>query len=221
MKTLLMLDNRKEELILFLGGWGMDSNPFRHLQSDLYDVCVVYDYHSPNLHLELPKQYKKIHLIAWSMGVWVASRLKQQNQLTFHSAIAINGTELPIDDEYGIPVAIYNGTLDHFSDDNRKRFNRRMCNDSATFRFFSAHNVERDSISLREELQSLKDMVECETPLQKEAINWDKAIIASDDYIFPTANLLRFWNGKTTVREIIGGHYLFNQWEKWDSILKL
>ncbi len=221
MKTLLMLDNQKEELILFLCGWGMDSNPFRHLQSDLYDVCVVYDYHSPDFRFELPKQYKKIHLIAWSMGVWVASRLKQQNQLSFDTAIAINGTEQPIDDACGIPVAIYNGTLEHFSDDNRKRFNRRMCNDSATFRFFSANNVERDSASLREELQSLKEMVECNPPLPKETINWTKAIIASDDFIFPTTNLLRFWNEQTAVCEITGGHYLFNQWEKWDSILKL
>ena len=97
------------DCILFIAGWGMGPEPFQDIAAGPVDLIMVYDYQSLE-HFDLcsllPKNSKcRIHLLAWSMGVWVAGRLLQD--FSFSSATAIGGTCSPIDDKYGIPWSLY------------------------------------------------------------------------------------------------------------------
>ena len=59
-------------------------------------------------------------------------------RLSLGKSIAINGTPFPIDEERGIPPAIYRGTLEGLADASLHKFLRRMCADSKAFREFLA-----------------------------------------------------------------------------------
>ena len=80
--------------------------------------------------------YKSIDVIAWSMGVWAASQAIGSMGLEVNSAIAINGTTHPIDDSKGIPQAIFQGTLDGLNDATLKKFQRRMCGSTESYKLF-------------------------------------------------------------------------------------
>ena len=77
-----------------------------------FDVLIVCDYSTIDENIEKFTSYKEINLIAWSMGVFVAYLLKDKLP-KFNKKIAINGTPLPVNDEFGIPVKPFLLTLRH------------------------------------------------------------------------------------------------------------
>ena len=50
------------------------------------------------------------------------------------------------------------------------------------------------------------------------SIQWTRAIISSDDHIFPAANQCNYWNGRCPVTEIIAPHYPFYLWKQWNEL---
>ena len=60
-------------LLLFFAGWGMDETPFLQIRPTDTDWMVCYDYRSLEFDTDLLQEYSEIRLIAWSMGIWVAS----------------------------------------------------------------------------------------------------------------------------------------------------
>ena len=116
------------ELLLFFNGWGMDEKPFKHLETskDL-DVLMVYDYTNLDNAHDLCNDfadYKSVHLVAWSLGVFVAAKVLAG--IKFASTKAINGTLMPIDENEGIAPIIFQGTIDSWGEVARIKFNRRM-----------------------------------------------------------------------------------------------
>lgn len=77
--------------ILFFAGWGMDSNPFRHLEHKGYDLFIMYDYSTlvfdtcpenekctPQckeicIMQQLFSRYQEVSIVGWGLGVWCAS----------------------------------------------------------------------------------------------------------------------------------------------------
>lgn len=55
-------------------------------------------------------------VFAWSFGVYAAAYWLRKENLSPTMAVAINGTLSPIDDELGIPVGVFNGTLENLSE---------------------------------------------------------------------------------------------------------
>ena len=112
-KWLNKKDNKN--LIVFFNGWGMDEKVVKHLNYDDFDVLTFYDYRSFELdNFDFSKYENKI-LIAWSMGVYVCNYFYEQFK-NFDSFVAVNGTQKPIDENYGIPPMIYNLTVDNFNE---------------------------------------------------------------------------------------------------------
>lgn len=205
------------ELILFFNGWGMDERPLSHLSPDGYDVLMCYDYTClPKEPISEVSGYRKVHVVAWSMGVWVAAQY--MNSFQFHptSAIAINGTPLPIDDTFGIPKAVFDGTLNGWGEATRPKFNLRMCGDKQTYEAFLKVQPNRSVESQKEELSALREMVQSHAPTE---VPWTKAIIGRNDRIFPFANLEKYWQNRTAGEVNDYGHLPFFNFSSWKQLL--
>lgn len=99
----LIQNENSQELILVFGGFASHPSHFAHLKSDK-NVVLVYDYENLDFKFDL-KSFSKITLIAFSMGVCVASRVLKD--IEFSQKIAINGTPFGIDKLKGIHPAIF------------------------------------------------------------------------------------------------------------------
>ncbi len=110
MQTAWLKRGNPQRCILFFAGWGMDPTPFAGIPAAGTDVWMVYDYRelSP-VDLARFAAYEQLHLIAWSMGVWVAGHLFADPRASLTSLTAIGGTLRPIDQQQGIPPTSYNG----------------------------------------------------------------------------------------------------------------
>ena len=80
--------------------------------------------------------YKEVTVVAWSLGVFVATLALAGLRLPIVRAVAINGTLFPMHDTLGIPPKIFLGTLENLSEEGRKRFNRRMCGSREVLRMY-------------------------------------------------------------------------------------
>lgn len=230
-------------LILFFSGWGSDFNSVSHIGRDGYDLAVIYDYTSlaEEKYLKglssMIDAYGQVELVAWSMGVWAASAVLETlsagggncaSERKFRRMVAINGTPVPIDDSYGIPLTIYDGTLENMEKEscgclsvsasrNLRKFNMRMCGGKDGLETYSRHLPDRPFDNIVGELRSIKENYRECRPLP-----WNKVVISSSDMIFPTENLKRYWNGRVTepaVEYIDAPHYPFLYYKTWKQIL--
>ena len=207
------------KLYLILNGWSAAPELFEALPLPAgVDVWVGYDYRS----LTFPERlepFEEVHLVAWSLGVWVATALWGKAS-PFASTTAINGTPFPIHAEWGIPPAIFEGTLAHLDADGLRRFDRRMCGDRVTLQHYQQLTPIPEA-DKAEELQALYQTIGATAidPLQA-ATFWQRAIISSADRIFPTANQQAYWTGKAEVLLIEGSHLPFYQSELTNSLWK-
>lgn len=221
-----------KKLIMFFAGWGMDERPFLNLAEAEYDIIIISNYNNLNMQTtitdSLLNEYNEINIVAWSMGVWVAGYVLNSylsdstdtgsiklNSKPSH-CIAINGTPIPISNEYGIPEAIFNGTIETLPQSIDK-FNLRMCGSRAVYSKFKAVEPNRTAEDKKSELIALKENFTICNPLK-----WTKAVISADDRIFPPKNQLNYWSEylknrypqaeKTAtfaIEEIDAPHYVF------------
>ena len=206
MKSAWLRKEGAEELLIFFNGWGMDERIGAHLlvqtpsEALPQDVLACHDYRS----LELEKvvqdelcRYKQITIVAWSFGVWVA----QHTELPLITkAIAVNGTLYPVDTDKGIRPDLFQATLATFSEENRQRFNRRMCGSSEALALFSAMAPDRTVDDQREELALLQEhFLASERTMA--AWNYDHAIIGGKDLVFLAQQQYNAWEG--TSRTVI------------------
>ena len=171
--------------MLFFAGWGSEENLFRHPVEEGYDYLLCFDYRTLDFDYTQIEGYTEIRLLAWSMGVWVASRVFAGHSFPWQMKLAVNGTPFPIDDRCGIPEMIFKGTLEHFSEDKLARFRRRMCGSSGQTEEFLSHTPTRTAEELREELAALALGI---TAYGSSSFIWDRAIIGNRDKIFPPRN---------------------------------
>ena len=218
MKSAWLHQQRHEQLIIFCNGWGMDAIPFLPLGAREYDVLMLFDYRDLTLDCDLAalfKQYQKTFLVSWSMGVWAGQQIFQSWSHGLQGAIAINGTLCPIHDQFGIPVRLYDATLEQFSETTRLKFYRRMCRDRQIFNTFLDNQPQRSVQNQGLELAALQGQVTCHPA---ETAIYAQVVIANQDLVVPTANQLAFWQGRE-VRRIEGPHFPFYGWNTWDELM--
>ena len=111
------------KLLLVFSGWAASPEVFRHLEPESdTDIWICYDYRGMEFEGEALSRYPEIRLIAWSLGVWVASVVFGKRQIPFTEAIAVGGTLYPVHDQWGIPETIFRGTLDNLTEEGMHRF---------------------------------------------------------------------------------------------------
>ena len=199
-------------LELFFAGWGMDSRPFAWAADSPHtadcDFAVCYDY--TDIQLDKVNQanaqlhgYSEVRVRAWSLGVYAASLVLPDMGCAISTAVAINGTLWPVDDELGIPHAVYDATAASLSAESLERFNRRMC--GAHRAVFESRRPLRSVDSLRAELLHIR---ECAADRSRpQFTGWTQAVLSSRDKIFPIANMRRAWFA-TPQLELDEPHYM-------------
>ena len=193
--------NRKNssKLIVFFNGWGMDESVVEHLNPNDFDVIMFYDYNSLDTDMKIPSSYKEKFLIAWSMGVMVATLFDND----YKSKTAVNGTLKPIDNKFGIPVKIYELTIKNFSPAGAKRFIENMFSEP-----IQLPDVKREFDNRKTELEALKNYQ------ANTYFKYDRIIISDNDKIIPTKNQCAYWNLEPNVKSGHCPFYLFKNWEE-------
>lgn len=203
MKQIFLKKENNSKLIVFFAGWGADQNLFSLPVAKGYDYLLCFDYKVLDFDYRSIAEYESIRLVAWSMGVWAAGMTFKDTEYTWEKKIAINGTMTPINDTEGIPVAVFNGTLEGFSAVTLSKFRRRMCGNTDGVKAFLAHTPCRSVEDLHEELAAVsKQIMSDPAP----AFKWDLAIIGTNDKIFPAINLRNAWKD-TEICELETEHY--------------
>ena len=212
MKTKLY-DHQGEHLIVYFAGWGTPLDAVAHLILPTnHNLLICYDYQDLKLDFDF-STYQQIRVVAWSMGVWVAERVLQG--ITLQSATAVNGTGLPCDDCFGIPYAIFKGTLDNLTENTRSKFERRICGDKVSFERYQQFSA-RPFNEIHQELTVLFAMIQKDK--RTDLIHWTNAWISSRDKIFMPANQHQYWASRCAVQEIEGEHYVFSRFTHWSAL---
>jgi hypothetical protein len=197
-------DGGGRPLLLFFAGWGMDEHPFLEYLPAGMDCVVCYDYSSLAFDASVLESCGRIRVVAWSMGVWAASRVL--SGLTLPAAterIAINGTPWPVDDERGIAAAIFRGTLANLNETTLQKFRRRMCGSDETLRRFMEHAPRRTLEDIGGELEQIGRLAAAGCP---PPFRWDRIYIGLHDRIFLPDNQRKAWEGREVI-PVECGHY--------------
>ena len=224
-----------ERLIWVFVGWGMDQRLFldRPLpglscqEQTNASVLILFDYgagpiqwieQDPDLESRTVQlsdweellareeiiTYSKHVLWAWSMGVWAAEQFVLPE---LEIAVAVNGTARPVDDRFGIPVDIFQGTLQGLSSRNLEKFRRRMCGNTARLADFKTREPQRELANLMAELSYIGDASQAPNPFPKQ---WNRALLSQEDAIFPIQNMQHYWISRNVPCILCSGaHYPF------------
>ena len=221
MKTSWLNKQNKKSLIVFLAGWSFDENPFKTLEAYDYDVLFVYDYND----MEIPKEFETFNnyenkiLIAWSMGVYVAFKLRNLFD-NFDKKIAINGTVTPVDDNFGIPVKIFELTLKHAQKGLEGKFYQNVFLNQVEYEKYIKNPVQRPIENRVSELENLYSLIKNDSCKKAEKF-YDYALVSEYDRIIPTQNQNE--SHKRNLTQVITlpfGHNPFYNFNDWDEITK-
>ena len=142
-------------LILIFAGWSTDSRYYNDCVFDGWDTAVVSDYRDMAMP-SIPDQYATVYVFAYSLGVAAASLCGIQAAVR----IAICGSPEAVSDRFGIPEAVYAGTLDSLSERSLMKFHLRMAGDKATYDSIRDRLPQTPDIpGLKEELSSIRTAV--------------------------------------------------------------
>lgn len=179
-----------DRLILIFAGWSTSPDFYRDIEVQGWDVAVVTGYDDSAFDKRELARYNTIYVYAWSLGVYMASQVLEPGDYT--NAFAINGTERPVDDTFGIPTAIYVGTEQNLNEVNLKKFRRRMVASAGDFKALLSRLPEDDDIEhLREELTAI---LLAAHSLEPRHLRWTKTFIPTTDHIIPTTAQEAFWS---------------------------
>ncbi len=219
MKTYIKRREENNRLVVLFGGWGNDEHAFTPLSGDDFDFILFYNY-SADEPLVLPemKSYTSITLIGWSLGVWAAGYLAGKVGIVPDFTIAVNGTPLPADDRYGVPLKAFEGTLNNITDDNMYKFYLRMFGTKANYERNRSRVPARTVKSLGDELRWLYNRI---MENRENTLRWDTALISREDRIFPAENLLAYWNSRPETKSIVipDPHYPFHRWNSFEDLI--
>lgn len=204
--------------LLFFSGWGMDAEPFRFLSADGCDVCLVHDYRRLQpLDLHAFAGYQQLHLVAWSMGVWVAAHLLADQAEAFVSRTALAGTLTPINAGRGLPPDSYAAMVNDFNQEVMDTFYKNMFNDTSHLARFLANRPRRSLAALRDEMAAFRDAVLAAAPVRD---IYTRKIVTSRDRIFTGRNQLRAW-GRDGAVVHVWPHFPFFLFADWQDLLAI
>lgn len=215
MKTYIRRREKNDNLIVLYGGWGTDEHVFLPLCNDDFDFILFYNY-SADEALVIPetKTYKTVTIIGWSLGIWAAGYLSSKTGIKPDITIAVNGTPIPVNDRYGIPLKVFEGTLNNITEGNMEKFYLRMFGNKRTYLQNIDRIPHRSVKSLHDELRWMYNrmMEPAESTFQ-----WQYAVTSECDRVFPVKNLNNFWKKESVTKHIVLPlpHYIFHRWRSY------
>ena len=225
MKQSYIIHEHHPRLLLFFAGWGADETPFKMYRPVASDFMVCYDYRTLDL---TPPDWKNTAKSTSSAGLWGYGRLRRpchsSHRQVRPAKVSIWQTASPSTERpthrpaYGIPPAIYHGTLDGLTGASLHKFLRRMCANGAAFKAFLEITPRRPLEELRDELTEIEKMYHT---LPAATFHWQQAVTGGNDRIIPPANQLQAWEILGTpvlqtedahYQEELFRHYLQDLW---------
>lgn len=179
-------------IVVFALGWAGSDEMVRHLTlPDDCDLVCLFDCRELTLSEDfIPtiQSYPEKYLVAWSFGVWAATRLL--GSIDWTDTVAINGTPKAIDDRYGIPKRAFELTVRGIRAAGTGKFLERMCGDH--LRDYYRYRSTRPLDEIVVELERLGEAYAEPEPEQQTL--WKRAVVGMQDAIFPPENMLRYWH---------------------------
>ena len=160
--------------------------------------------------------YESVRVVAWSMGVWAASVLLSRWNIPVSYRVAINGTERPVDEHYGIHPKIYLLTERGMTEQGRDKFFARMLSGKEEIERFEENKPCRDIDEQRDELRLIRE----QSVREMSEMHWDRVYISEGDVIFPVENQRNWWRDRVEIITLSGGHYPFYVLDNWEKIWK-
>lgn len=221
MKCCQLNKQNNKNLIVFFAGWSFDEKPFGKLVCDGFDILFIYDYNELNLPKELEnlQNYEHKYLLAWSMGVFVAYEFRKLFE-DFDYKIAINGTITPVDNEFGIPVKMFELTLKHAATGLAGKFYQNVFKNSEEFEMYSKTPVQRTIENRVSELGNLYNIIKMKDYKKAESF-YDCAIVSDFDKIIPPKNqIASHQKNNELIITLPFGHFPFYNFTSWSEIIK-
>lgn len=222
MRTFWLNNKKSNKLILFFNGWSLDENCIKHLEPEDFDVLMFYDYTTLDIEekvLDEIKTYDEVNIISFSMGVWAAAAV-MDNFNNIKMTTAINGTLVPVSDEFGIPVKIFNLTLSNLSELTYPRFFKNMFADFKGAEH-QLHKIPKRSVEdQKKELLAIKDF-SAKNNYTHKISRFDRIIISNNDKIIPAKNQIKFWSQRQDLKiiRIDDSHCIFNSFSTCNEIV--
>jgi len=217
MKLKWLFKNQKEKLLLIFSGFAMDESSFTGLQTKEYDVAVLCDYRDLNFEFNENQNYKELHILGFSLGVWVFSQL-QEIFSKIDSITVINGTCKPISENCGISPEIFRGTVNNFNEKGKLKFLRRMFVDKEDFQNYTKNLAEANVVEQKEELSFLMEEI---LSFPEKKIKPDKIYISLNDRIIPAISQKKYWHGFENCIFLEEGHFPFFNFKYLDKLVGL
>lgn len=221
MKCCQLNNQNNKKIIVFFAGWSFDEKPFAKLSYEDFDILFIFDYNNLDIPNELKKlqNYEQKYLICWSMGVFAAYQLRDLFT-NFDYKIAINGTVTPVDNNYGIPVKMFELTLKHASTGLKGKFYQNVFNNSEEFDKYSQTPVQRTIENRVSELENLYNIIKTTDNTKYEKF-YDYAIVSDFDKIIPPKNqIASHEKNNVPIIKIPFGHFPFYNFKSWSEIIK-
>lgn len=195
----------KVKLILFFNGWGVPRGIFKFLTWGDFEVKIV-DLEE-KVDLEQLKKYDEINVIAWSFGVYNASKqLGDLKDISLNKVVAINGSTKAIHRRYGISPMIFNLTLENLDVNTYLEFMK---------------NTGLDTLEIKDQeiIKKYKDILaKFGKNYQEIPSIFEYSLISTKDRIFSSRSLMNYYKG-TEYKLIDEEHYPFDRWNSWGEIL--
>ncbi len=213
MQTYLKKNNSKE-LILLFNGWGMDEKPFMPIISSC-DILFISNYNELDFSFNFSK-YKKITLIAFSAGVFMAGYL-QYKLPKIDLKIAVNGISNLFDKNEGIESNIL-FEMKKITLENAIGFREKLIDKKIHLKLF---NENQPSRTLEDSLNELSMLEKYYNKNLTTPLNFDKIYIGENDKIISPERQLKFWGNNKNIKKINGGHFLFYNFESFNDFINL
>lgn len=220
MKTYWLNRQGSENIIVFFAGWSFDENPFKGIDCGGYDVLMVYDYNDLRVPDELKNLsgYREKVLMAWSMGVFAAYLLRDLFS-EFDYKLAVNGTVTPVDNEFGIPVKMFELTLKHAAVGLGGKFYKNVFNTDEDFQKYNQVPVKRSIEDRVAELENLYGLIK--TSQISYTKFYDAALVSEFDKIIPPKNQIASHNANSvSVVTLPCGHFPYYNFMDWGEVVK-
>lgn len=190
--------NGNRRLLLIFPGWSTPAPFYDDIEVEGWDKAIAVDYSDLSFDISELDGYATIYLYAWSLGVAFAAATIPGERIT--AAYAVNGSQMPVSDSFGIPEKIFSGTAENLSKESLLKFQKRMFGSSSSFRE-NLHRLDSDPDieRLKSELAFFLD--------NRDAFNrpfpWNRIYIGNRDMIFPAENLRQAWSELHPCKDVV------------------
>lgn len=210
-------------MLIFFNGFAMDKQVVAHF-TDAASAIVISPTQQQDLStlqklLEKKAADEPINVVAWSMGVLVASRFFHDFPQPLQQAVAINGTPLGIDDAMGIAKRAFLRTAQRWSPSVRAQFLAQVFA-APLPESIGEKLAQTVNAHLSQEQQGLLQLIQTAEQLPPLQNIWQQALIGEKDKIVSPAAQQRYWQAHDVpMRFLPYGHYLFSAFDSFQALL--